>query len=97
MWKSRLAPGWSWELGDPGDPERGHVRLTHLAPGESIAECTRGDAYGALVMEGSFESGGKSFAADDVLIATRGSAIPAMTAGSNGAQVLEHFRTARAL
>ena len=48
-------------------------------------------------MEGSFEAGGKSFGVDDVLIATRGSAIPAMTAGPEGAQVLEHFRTARAL
>ena len=49
------------------------------------------------MMEGSFEAAGKSFTIDDVLIATRGSSIPAMTAGPSGAQVLEHFRTARAL
>ncbi len=97
MWKSRLAPGWSWDLGDPSDPDRSHVRLTQLAPGESIAACTRSDAYGALVMAGSFEAAAKSFGVDDVLIAARGAAIPAMTAGPQGAQVLEHFRTARAL
>ena len=97
MWKSRLAPGWSWELGDPADPDRGHVRFTQLAPGETIAACSRGDAYGALVLAGSFEAGGKNFAVDDVLIAARGSAIPAMRAGQDSTQVLEHFRTARAL
>ena len=97
MWKSRLAPGWSWELGDPADPDRGHVRFTQLAPGETIAACTRGDAYGALALAGSFEAGGMNFAVDDVLIAARGSAIPAMRAGQDGTQVLEHFRTARAL
>ena len=77
--------------------DRSHVRLTQLAPGESIPACTRGDAYGALVMAGSFEAAAKSFGVDDVLIAARGVAIPAMTAGPQGAQVLEHFRTARAL
>lgn len=97
MWKSRLAPGWSWELGAPADPDRGHVRLADLAPGGTIPACTRGDAYGALVLAGSFAAGGHAFGVDDVLIAARGSAVPELRAGPDGARVLEHFRTARGL
>src|SRR5262249_51795715 len=52
MVKTRLAPGWSWDLGDPGDPDRGVIRDTRLAAGESIAAQTRGDWYAAMVLDG---------------------------------------------
>jgi hypothetical protein len=97
MWKTRLAPGWSWDLGDPADPDRSIVACRHLAPGESVAAQSRGDWYAAMVLDGGFEAGGKSFVVDDVIIAERDAAIPAMVAGAGGAQLLEHFRTARAL
>jgi hypothetical protein len=97
MWKTKLAPGWSWNLGAASDPNRGVVRDTRLASGGSIAATKRGDWYGALVLDGSVEVGGKVLVRDDVLIAERGAAIPAMVAGKNGVQLLEHFRTARAL
>jgi hypothetical protein len=97
MWKSKLAPGWRWDLGDPGDPNRCVVRDTRLAAGESISAQERGDWYGALVLAGSVEAGGKTLVKDDVLLAERGAAVPAMAAGPDGAHLLEHFRTARAL
>ena len=97
MWKSRLAPGWQWDLGDAADRERGVVRNTQLGPGESLPGAMRGDAWGALVLAGSVSCGGKQLAVDDVLLAARGSAVPDATAGPDGAQLLEHFRTARAL
>jgi hypothetical protein len=97
MWKSKLAPGWSWNLGDPSDPNRSVVRDTRLAAGDSIAAQERSDWYGALVLEGSVEVGGKRLVKDDVLVAERGAAIPAMLAGPAGVQLIEHFRTARAL
>jgi hypothetical protein len=97
MWKTRLASGWSWELGNAGDPDRGVVRDTRLAAGERIAAQERGDWYAALVLDGSLEVGGRTLVRDDVLIAERGAAIPAMVGGPGGVELLEHFRTARAL
>lgn len=97
MWKTSLAPGWSWDLGDPGDPDRSIVRDTRLAPGEAIPAQSRGDWYAALVLDGSVECSGKTLVCDDVLIVARDAAIPAMTGGADGVQLLENFRTARAL
>lgn len=97
MWQSRLAPGWSWDLGDPGDPNRSLVRDTRLAAGERIAARERGDWYAAQVMAGSIEAGGRSLGVDDVLIAERGAAIPDIVGGAGGAHLLEYFRTARGL
>jgi hypothetical protein len=97
MWKTRLAPGWSWDLGDPGDPERSVVRDTRLGAGQAIPAQQRGDWYAALVLDGSITAAGKMLGPDDVLIARRGAAIPEMVGGPGGAHLLEHFRTARAL
>ena len=49
------------------------------------------------MLGGSVEVGGKQFRADDVLVVERGASVPAMTAGTEGVHLLEHFRTARAL
>jgi hypothetical protein len=49
------------------------------------------------VLDGSVEVAGRTLVRDDVLIVERGSSVPNVTAGPDGAQLLEHFRTARAL
>ncbi len=97
MWKSRLVPGWQWDLGDPGDAERPVVRNTVLAAGESLPARARGDAYGALLLDGTATCGDAALSADDAILATRGSTVPQVVAGPQGAQLLEHFRTTRAL
>jgi len=97
MWRTRLTPDWSWDLGAPGDPGRGVMRDTRLAAGERIAGKARGDWYAALVLDGSVEVGGRQLRRDDVLLAERAAAVPDMIAGSEGVHLLEHFRTARAL
>lgn len=97
MWQSRLVPGWQWDLGEPDDPERPIVRNTVLAPGEQLPVSRRGDAYGALLLNGSARCGGAALAADDAVLAEAGSSVPAIVAGAQGAQLLEHFRTTRAL
>ena len=97
MWKTRLAPGWHWDLGDPDDPNRGVVRDMRLAAGERIASRSRGDWYAALVLDGSAEVSGRTLVRDDVLIVERGATAPEVVAGKDGVQLLEHMRTARAL
>lgn len=97
MWKTRLEPGAVWDMGDKNDPERPVMRYTVLAAGESIAATTRADDYAAQLIQGSVDMGGKSLAADDVLLAERGHAIPALVAGKDGAGIIEYFRTTRAL
>jgi hypothetical protein len=97
IWKTKLTPGWRWDLGDPDDPDRGIVRDARLAAGERIGARTREDWYAALVLDGSVRVAGKTLMRDDVLIVERSAAVPEMAAGDDGAQLLESFRTARAL
>jgi len=97
MWKTKLAPGWHWDLGDPKDPNRSIVKDTRLVAGDKIGARTRSDWYAALVLDGSLDVAGKRLVRDDVLIAERGKAIPEMVAGKGGVHLLEHFRTSRAL
>ena len=59
---------------------------------------TRGDDYAAQLIAGSVTlRAGAALVADDVLIAQRGHAIPALVAGPGGAEIIEYFRTTRAL
>jgi hypothetical protein len=97
MWKSRLEPGWSWDLGAAGDPDRAVVKDTRLAAGETIAARVRDDWYAILVLDGSVEVAGRTLVRDDVLLVERGSDVPTVVAGPDGAHLLENFRTARAL
>jgi hypothetical protein len=97
VWKTRLAPGWQWDLGAPGDPDRGVVRFTSLGAGETLGARERGDWYSALVLGGSGHVEGRQIERDDVLIVERGATAPEIVAGSEGLEILESFRTARAL
>jgi len=97
MWKSKLEPGWQWYLGEEGDENCPVVKDLRLASGETVAGCKRGDWYGALVLDGSVEVAGKTLVRDDVIVAERDSMVPEIVAGSNGAHLLENFRTVRAL
>lgn len=97
MWKTRLARGWQWDLGEPDDPDRGVVRDMRLAGDESADSRSRGDWYAGLVLAGSMDVGGVTFVRDDVLIVQPGAQVPAIVSGASGAQVLELMRTARAL
>ena len=97
MWKTRLEPGWRWELGDADDPDRSVVADTRLAAGETMPATGRGDWYAALVLDGSAQVDGRTVTRDDVILARRGSTVPAITAGADGVQLLENFRTTRAL
>lgn len=96
LWKSRLEPGWQWFLGDRDDPDCPLVRGTRLPVGEAIEATRREDWYAALILEGSVEVGERTLVQDDLLIAEPGSLVPAMAAGSEGAHLLENFRTSRA-
>lgn len=97
MWKTRLAPGWHWDLGEPDDPDRSIVKDMRLEPGEAIEARTRGDWYAGLVLAGSIEVEGTILVRDDVLIAERDATVPRIVAGPEGVQMLEHMRTSRAL
>jgi hypothetical protein len=97
LWKTRLVPGWQWDLGSPDDPKRGALRNTTLGAAETIGSRSRGDWYAALVIGGSAELAGRMLVRDDVLLVEPGSTVPELVAGKDGVQLLEHFRTARAL
>jgi hypothetical protein len=97
MWKTKLAPGWEWTLGEANDPNRSVIRNTRLAAGAKIPAARRGDWYAAMVMDGGVEVAGRKLMRDDVIVATRGSTVPEIVAGPDGAQLLENFRTTRAL
>lgn len=50
-----------------------------------------------MVLGGSVEVAGHMLVRDEVIVAERGSTIPEIVAGKDGAQLLENFRTTRAL
>jgi hypothetical protein len=97
MWKAHLEPGWQWDLGDADDPNHPVVRYTRIEPGETVPARERGDWYGGLVLAGSAEVAGRTLVRDDVLLAERGAQVPELVAGKDGVEILEHFRTTRAL
>lgn len=97
MWKTRLEPGWQWDLGEPSDPNRPVVKSTRLAAGEAMPATPRGDWYAAMVLGGSLAVSGKTLVRDDVIVAERGSTVPELVAGPEGADLLENFRTTRSL
>jgi hypothetical protein len=94
IWKSRLECGRVWELGDPGDPDRGIMKYTCLGGGESIAADRCDDWHAVVVMDGSIEIGGRTLGRDELLLVHPGSTVGEITAGAGGAGLLELARRA---
>ncbi|WP_018505468.1 cupin domain-containing protein [Parafrankia discariae] len=86
-----------WDLGDPGDPERGIVFDRKLAAGAALPPGSVDDWRGALVLGGSMNVGDTEFAEGDVLLVEPAAKTPAITAGAGGVHLLELARTAAAL
>lgn len=97
LWKDRLEPGKTWDLGDPGDAERGVMADRRLGAGETRAARTADDWWAGLVLSGSAEAAGRTLVRDDVLLAEPGGALPAIVAGAEGVQLLEMARTSRGM
>jgi hypothetical protein len=97
MWKTRLSPGWRWELGDPDDPDRGVVRYARLARGETLLPRKVGDWYSMFVLDGAIDVEGEVLVRDDVLTVAPGSALGAISCSTGDAHVLEFARTVRAI
>lgn len=93
IWKSHLAPGALWDLGDPGDPDRGVMQDRRLAAGERVAAHSYGDWHGIFVMAGSFTIAGRTLGRDDYLLVAPGSTVGEIVAGEDGAQLLQLART----
>ncbi|OHV26436.1 hypothetical protein BBK14_21260 [Parafrankia soli] len=86
-----------WDLGDPGDPERGIVFDRKLAAGETLPSGSVDDWRGALVLDGSMTVGDTEFVKGDVLLVEPAAKVPEITGGAAGAHLLELARTAAAL
>src|SRR4029077_4674277 len=66
--KGHLDGAGYWDLGDPGDAERGVVYDRKLAGGETLPPVSVGDWRAALVLDGSMTVGDAEFATNDVLL-----------------------------
>jgi hypothetical protein len=95
--KGRLDGRAHWDLGDPGDPERGIVFDRRLAAGGTYPATSVADWRAALVLDGSMTVGDKAFDKDDVLLVGPDANVPGMVAGPQGVHLLELARTAAAL
>jgi hypothetical protein len=94
--KHHLDGNGYWDLGDPGDPERGVLMDRKLAPGTSLGSASYGDWRGSLVLDGSMTVGGRELVKDDLLIAEPGAAVPTISVGAQGVHLLTCARTAAA-
>jgi hypothetical protein len=94
--KCHLDGDGCWDLGDPGDPERGVLLDHRLAAGTTRAATSYGDWSCMLVLDGSLTVDGAELATNDLLIVEPGAGVPALTAGATGVHLLEAARTAAA-
>lgn len=97
IWKSRLEPGAIWNLGEKDDPERGIMKDTRLGPGEPIASHSYGDWHMLLVMDGTLEIAGRTLGAEHLLRVAPGGVLAEITAGADGARLIELARTSRGM
>jgi hypothetical protein len=93
-YKSRLSPGAQWILGESDDSERGMLKYTCLAPGETIGAHHYDDWHIIAVREGTLQIAGRTLGRDDILRVAPGKAVPEIKAGDQGAHLLEGARTA---
>lgn len=93
--KGRLDAGSQWDLGEGGDPERGIMQVTRLAPTEKLAAHRYDDWHAIVVMDGGISVAGRELARDDYLLMRPNSPIDTIAAGADGAKLLELSRTAR--
>ena len=95
--KGRLDGGAYWDLGESDDPARGVVFDRKLSPGATLASTSVGDWRATLVLDGSITLGDVPFVANDILIVKPDAKVSEVTAGPDGAHLLELARTAAAL
>jgi hypothetical protein len=91
--KGRLDPGSRWDLGPPGDPDRGAALATVLEPGETVPAHQLGDWRWSLITEGELTLGGRKLTRDDIIITEPNVPVPGMVAGPGGTRLLELCRT----
>jgi quercetin dioxygenase-like cupin family protein len=94
-WCERFEPGREWSLGAADDPDRGFMRATRFAPGETIAAHSYGDWRFMLVLDGAVDVAGRRIERDGCLLARPQAVVGEITAGAGGARLLELARTAR--
>jgi hypothetical protein len=91
--KGRLTGDGYWDLGDPGNPERGVLLDRKLPAGTVLAPTSYGDWRATLVFDGSMTVGEAEFGANDMLIIEPGGKVPEIAVGAGGVHLLETART----
>jgi hypothetical protein len=95
--KGRLDGNAYWDLGDPGDPERGVAFDRKLPAGATLPAVSVGEWRALLVLDGSLTVGDTALSTSDLLLVEPDAEVPGITAGTEGANLLELARTAAAL
>jgi hypothetical protein len=95
--QGRLDGNVSWDLGESDDPERGVVFDRTLSPATTLPSTSVSDWRATLVLDGSMTVGDAPFVANDILVVEPDAKVSAVTAGPDGAHLLELARTAAAL
>ena len=93
--KGHLTPGAVFDLGERGDPERGLMQVSRLAPDEKIAPHHYDDWHALLVMEGAMQIEDRTLGKDDYLVMRPNCTVPQIEAGLDGVKLLALSRTAR--
>ena len=95
--KGHLKGGQRWNLGEPGDPNRGVLLDTRLQPGENYPPRRHREWRGVLVLDGSLKVGTERLTKDNLLIAEPNVEYGPLEPGPSGAHVLEFVRKAAAV
>lgn len=92
--RGRLDGRAYWDLGDPGDPERGAIFDRELAAGQEVPAHSVADWRGFLVLDGALTMGATNLARNDLVLVEPDAKVPPVLAGGGGAHLLEFARTA---
>jgi hypothetical protein len=84
-------------LGEADDPDRGAMRHTALAAGETRPAARYADWHATIVMHGGIRIGDRLLPREHMLISTPGSLVDSLVSTSDDTRLLDVARTIRGL
>ena len=94
---THLEPEKVWDLGEADDPNRGLMKDTRLAAGQTRPAHSYAEWHGIFVLDGCVRLGNRMLVKNDVLILKPNAPVEALEGGPGGAHLFEVSRIAKGM
>jgi hypothetical protein len=95
--KGTVSHGLHWDLGEHDDPDRGVMKVSRFSSHQRMRPHLYKDWHTCLVLDGTLQIGGRMLVNDDYLLIRPNSRVDEISAGRDGALLLELARTSRGI